>query len=222
MEHSNMKIELFAVGGDSARRDRGLKRFTDKPYYTYWMRTALMSGVNAKCPNCHGMGIVTARGGDALFRCTNCGYSETKDQTVYRYDVHNQCKACGRYYRADIRDEKKQRFPMLRVSCPFCKTIMPGKVHKTAEAYYRVSGAENGRDPCFGLELWFLTTFRNKPIWALNREHLAYLIDYLSADLREKPDEYPMRTQADHLPTFMKTAKNRKRIVKILKYMQNK
>ena len=42
-------------------------------------------------------------------------------------------------------------------------------------------------NPIFGLELWFLTSFQGKPVWALNREHLAYLIDYLSADLREKP-----------------------------------
>ena len=54
----------------------------------------------------------------------------------------------------------------------------------------------------------------------LNREHLAYLIGYLSADLREKPLGRAKMTQADHLPTFMKTAKNRERIVKLLKKMQ--
>ena len=61
---------------------------------------------------------------------------------------------------------------------------------------------------------------QGKPVWSLNREHLAYLIDYLSADLREKPLGIPRKTQADHLPTFMKTAKNRERIVKLLKKMQ--
>ena len=59
-----------------------------------------------------------------------------------------------------------------------------------------------------------------KPVWALNREHLAYLIGYLSADLREKPSGRQKKTQADHLPTFMKTAKNRERIVKLLKKLQ--
>ena len=65
-----------------------------------------------------------------------------------------------------------------------------------------------------------MTSFQGKPVWALNREHLAYLIDYLSADQREKPLGIPRKTQADHLPTFMKTAKNRERIVKLLKKMQ--
>ena len=67
-----------------------------------------------------------------------------------------------------------------------------------------------------------MTFFQGKPVWALNREHLAYLIDYLSADLREKPLGRAKKTQADHLPTFMKTAKNRERIVKLLRQMQEK
>lgn len=64
--------------------------------------------------------------------------------------------------------------------------------------------------------------FYNKLVWALNWEHLHYLIHYLSADLREKPfSTYSiMKTQADHLPTFMKTAKNRKGIVKALEKIQ--
>ena len=49
---------------------------------------------------------------------------------------------------------------------------------------------------------------------------ISYLIDYLSADLREKPLGRAKKTQADHLPTFMKTAKNRERIVKLLKKLQ--
>ena len=69
-------------------------------------------------------------------------------------------------------------------------------------------------------ELAAYLDFQGKPAWALNREHLAYLIDYLSADLREKPMGRAKKTQADHLPTFMKTAKNRERIVKLLKKMQ--
>ena len=61
-------------------------------------------------------------------------------------------------------------------------------------------------------------------IWALNREHLTYLIDYLSADLREKPsgENTTMRTQADMLPAFFKTAKNREGIIKCLEKLNKK
>lgn len=199
-----------------------MERMIDKPYFTYTVSSALSSGLNVKCPKCHGFGIVTANANTAFFKCTDCGYTEEKDRTIYRYDVHNQCKCCGRYYRADIQDEDKQHFQVLCVACPFCGTVMSGKVHKTAEAISYIGEIENGKEPYFGLELWFLTFFRNKPVWALNREYLTYLIEYLSADLREKPFSIPKKTQADHLPTFMKTAKNRERIVKLLKDMQKK
>lgn len=199
-----------------------MERIVDKPYFTYSCYTALSSELNVKCPKCHGFGTVTADKDTAFFRCTSCGHTAEKDRTIYRCDVHNHCKSCGRYYRVDIQDTNKQYFQVLHVACPFCGTVMPGKVHKTAEAFHYIGDIKDGYEPFFGLELWFLSTFQNKPVWALNREHLTYLIDYLSAGLREKPAGYrSMKTQADHLPTFMKTAKNRERIVKLLKDMQN-
>lgn len=196
-------------------------RIVDEPYFTYSAYNALTTGIQVKCPKCQGPGIVTADKDTAYFRCLRCGHQETCDRTVYRYDVHNQCRSCGRYYRVDIKDEAKQHFPVLRVACPYCGMTMPGTVHRTAEAFFYTGEIENGREPFFGLELWFLTSFQDKPVWALNREHLTYLIGYLSAGLREKPaGTNVMKTQADHLPTFMKTAKNRERIVKLLKKMQ--
>ena len=71
------------------------------------------------------------------------------------------------------------------------------------------------------------TRFGGKPdvppdfVWP-TYEGESYLIGYLSAGLREKPPGRAKMTQADHLPTFMKTAKNRERIVKLLRQMQEK
>lgn len=198
-----------------------MSQIVDEPYFTHSAYSALTSGIQIKCPKCQDPGIVTADQDNAYFRCLGCGHQETCDRTIYRYDVHNQCKHCGRYYRVDIEEEAKQCFSTLQVSCPYCGTSMPGKVHKTAEAFSYTGEIRDRRKPYFGMELWFLTSFQGKPVWALNREHLAYLIDYLSADLREKPaGQMVTRTQADHLPTFMKTAKNRDRIVKLLKKLQ--
>lgn len=200
-----------------------MKRIIDKPYFTYSAATAITSKIYVKCPKCYGLGMVTADRDTACFKCTSCGSSATKERKIYRYDVHNQCENCGRYYRIDITEKREQCFNMLHVTCPFCGYMMSGEVHKTAEKFTYLGEVKNACEPFFGFELWFLTFFRNKPVWALNRDHLAYLIDYLSADLREKPPEYQaMNTQAAHLPTFMKTAKNRDRIVKLLKMMQQK
>jgi hypothetical protein len=81
------------------------------------------------------------------------------------------------------------------------------------------SDVKNGIDPYFGFPLYYLTSFEGKIIWAENRNHLVYLIDYIDADIREVP---PTRqSQCDklsfHLPKFMTLAKNRKPIVKLLK-----
>ena len=199
-----------------------MSRIVDKPYFTHSAYSAFTTSIQVKCPKCHGTGVVTADDDNAYFRCLSCGHQETRDRTIYRYDVHNQCKNCGRYYRVDIEDEERQHFSVLHVACPYCGTTMSGEVHKTAEAFSYIGEIRDGREPYFGLKLWFLTSFQGKPVWALNREHLAYLIGYLSADLREKPPGKAKMTQADHLPTFMKTAKNRERIVKLLKKMREK
>lgn len=201
-----------------------MKRAIDKPYFTYSAYAANTSGICVKCPKCNGLGIVTADNDTAYFKCTNCGASKTKERTIYRYDVHNQCKACGRYYRVDITDENKQHFNTLHVACSYCGHIMAGKVHKTAEDFFCYIGEiKNACEPYFGLALWYSASFCSKVVWAINREHLTYLINYLDADLREKPNENSsMKAQADHLPTFMKTAKNRTEIVKLLKNLEKK
>lgn len=92
-----------------------MSRIVDKPYFTYSAYNALTSGIQVKCPKCHGTGMVTADDDNAYFRCLSCGHQETRDRTIYRYDVHNQCKNCGRYYRVDIEDTAKQHFSVLYV-----------------------------------------------------------------------------------------------------------
>ena len=194
-----------------------MKRFVDKHFFTYSAYTARTSAINVKCPKCSGFGIVTIDEEKAYFKCTECGGSCIKERKVYKYDVHNQCEGCGRYYRVDIIEKDKQHFNVLNVNCPYCSYVMQGKIHKTEKAYSYTGEIKNACEPYFGYELWFLTSYDNKLMWAVNREHLVYLIDYLSADLREKPVGYKaMKTQSHSLPTFMKVAKNRKGIVKKL------
>ena len=61
---------------------------------------------------------------NAYFRCLSCGHQVARDRTIYRYDVHNQCKNCGRYYRVDIEDEERQHSSVLHVACPYCGPAM--------------------------------------------------------------------------------------------------
>lgn len=199
-----------------------MKRMTNQHYSAYSHETTA-SFIYVKCPKCSGLGIITLDHNAAYFKCTNCGNSKSKERTVYHYEIHNQCKACGKFYKADIKEESKQHFHTLHVACPYCGCMMPGKVQKTVKACNVYGEIKKAIEPFWGLELWFSTSFNGKPIWAVNREHLSYLISYLSADLREKPlDLMSVKTQADHLPTFMKTAKHRDRIVRLLKNLQQR
>lgn len=201
-----------------------MKRFTDEEYGKYSVYTVMQTGIDVKCPNCGKRGIVSKQEGSYQFVCTGCNKSMKTERFQYRYDVENHCENCGRYYRVDVtkEEETKRNYPTLWVNCSYCGHRMPGKVQKKKKGYCGYYGqVKEGYESIFGLELWFLTSFDNKPIWALNREHLAYLIEYLSAELREDPVT-GRRTQADELPTFMKLGKNRDKIVKLLKQMQEK
>lgn len=77
-----------------------MKRIVDEPYTAY---AVSVSDIYVKCPKCGGPGIVMADEKNACFKCTNCGNSATKERTAYRYDIHSQCRACGRYYNVEIR-----------------------------------------------------------------------------------------------------------------------
>jgi len=200
-----------------------MKRVTDEKYGKYSVHTVIQTGIDVKCPNCGKRGIVSEQEGIYRFVCTGCNKSMKTEQFLYCYDVQNLCENCGRYYRVDVTKKAQKNFPTLQVSCPYCGHVMQGKVQKNKKGYYgSYEQVRNGCESIFGLELWFLSSFDGKPVWALNREHLAYLIEYLSAELREDPNLMGagMRTQADQLPTFMKLGKNRNKIVKLLKQMQ--
>ena len=51
-----------------------MSRIVDEPYFTYNAYNALTSGIQVKCPKCHGAGVVTADDGNAYFLCLSCGH----------------------------------------------------------------------------------------------------------------------------------------------------
>ena len=124
-----------------------MSRIVDEPYFTHSAYSAFTTGIQVKCPKCHGTGVVTADDDNAYFRCLSCGHQETRDRTIYRYDVHNQCKNCGRYYRVDIEDEAKQQFPVLHVACPYCGMNDPSRntamMNRVKSSFRRKSGVRN-------------------------------------------------------------------------------
>lgn len=164
----------------------------------------------------------------ASFQCEVC---YTKKEIIpygnYAFEVTAQCTSSGKYFRLPM-PKSKIHGAKIKVKCPYCKEVVIGNVSDNRNRQTVVfNNIQNAEDPYFHYPLYFQASFRGKTIWALNRKHLQYLIDFLSADIRTVPPNYyntnkTMRSQSDILPTFMKTAKNRDGIVKLLIKLQMK
>ena len=201
-------------------------RFYDLPYHTF----SFWSDMVVVCPKCGKAGIVhfDRERNIALFQCKSCYIKkETIPGGTYAFEVTAQCTSTGKYFRISM-PTNKIHGQKIRVKCPYCKESVIGNVSGTINPpYVTLQNIRQAEDPYFHYPFYFQANYRGKIIWALNREHLQYLIDYLTADIRTVPPDFyktykTMRSQSDMLPTFMKTAKNRDGIVKLLTKLQAK
>jgi hypothetical protein len=63
-------------------------------------------------------------------------------------------------------------------------------------------------DSCFGLPLWLQTPCVGHTLWAFNGRHLAYLKEFLQAELRERRGT-ANASVISRLPAWVKVAKHR-------------
>ena len=201
-----------------------VKRFYDKPYYTFSHQTDML----VVCPNCGGTGTVhiDKKENTAFFQCDSCyTKKETASDGNNAFEVTSQCTTTGKYFHTSV-TQNKIHGQKVMVKCPYCKENVIGDVSdKKTYQYVIFEDIYHAKDPYFHYPLYFQASYRGKLIWALNREHLQYLIDYLSADIRTVQHDFhetykTMRSQSDMLPAFMKSAKNRKGIVRLLVKLQ--
>ncbi|MBO5032296.1 MAG: hypothetical protein J6C19_10780 [Lachnospiraceae bacterium] len=203
-----------------------VKRFDDVKYDTFSLWTDMV----VVCPKCGKAGIVhfDKEHNVAIFQCEACyAKKEIMPCANYAFEVTAQCTSTGKYFRLSM-PENKIHGSKIKVKCPYCEEVVIGDVFDNRNQQHIVyNDIRHAEDPYFQYALYFQARFRGKTIWALNREHLQYLINFLSADIRTvQPDFYKvyktMHSQSDILPTFMKTAKNRDKIVKLLIKLQIK
>ncbi|MCR8986791.1 hypothetical protein ABE137_01970 [Brevibacillus laterosporus] len=200
-----------------------MERFTDEYGHKYCFNMVTHYGgkVVVHCPKCSKNAYISIESNEYVLRCGACYYTETQME-AYKYSARGVCQHCERYFNLEVKDEKQMTQKQLNIACPHCQTTNQVPMHRVADYRWRYQDIRDGRDPIFHLELYYLDYFRGKPVWAVNREHLSYLISYTSATLREKPANGPMRTASHSLPVYMKEAKNRDAIVKILHKLQKK
>jgi hypothetical protein len=86
-------------------------------------------------------------------------------------------------------------------ACGFCQQVPPAK----SDAY----------------ELWYARNFKRHRLWARNREHLAFLISWLSGDRSKTGLGNGDRAMVEAFPKWLILAKNRAGVLKCLKEMRD-
>lgn len=165
---------------------------------------AFASAVDVVCPSCGGHAIARSRteGTPARVVCTRCTFVAEGGADGWLGPIHGvasrRCPSCG--------ERIARRLPGPRHMHPVRLTCTCGW-QVDAEVRWWPEHSE-GTDPHFGLDLWLQAPFRGQLLWAYNAEHLQFVRDYVSADLRERVPTQNGST-ASRLPKWIKSAKHR-------------
>lgn len=188
------------------------------------VRQSYMTEFVVHCPKCKGEAFVTVE--DSYFQnngkliCKNCMHSETANQLLrYNLIVKRNCDNCGKLIEIVIPNQK-EKVDEIALSCPHCeitRTYQP----RNEEYIKGYSSPESKNDPIFNLPLWFQTDIRGNLFWAYNREHLNEIKTYIKSKLRERQTTTHM-TMVERLPNFIKYAKNRKFLIKMIEKVERK
>lgn len=111
---------------------------------------------------------------------------------------------------------------MKAIKCEGCGDESAYKINWTPSL-----STDDTRDPFFGLPLNLVERVGSKVVWAYNKEHCQLCIEYFSADLRERPADVKGKNQSKKtlfstMPAWMKSAKNRDKVVKAFKKLAAK
>lgn len=186
-----------------------------KQQYSSYYNTALVV-----CPNCGEDAMVKNVGNckQASLECRHCSLRKSGNElVVYKAFIKLYCPFCShpiRYEQGKLK-EKPQNITVRCDECDASFQVQP-KIEKYLDSYGRETGLIH--DPVFGCPYFFREDCKGKLFWAKNREHLLEMESYVSSGLRTLP--YRMR-MVERLPTFIKEAKNREAILKILQKWKN-
>lgn len=133
-----------------------------------------------------------------------------RDPALRIYDLVGQgvdvvCPRCERRARVAVHCPGRAT-----LSCAGCAYVA------TWPGTSRVQAWGGPIDPYFWQPLWLRAGCAGHTLWAFNRQHLDILAEYVGAGLRERgPAEHAM-TMVARLPAWIKTAKHRAEVLKVL------
>ncbi|MEM7260662.1 MAG: hypothetical protein AAF488_01635 [Planctomycetota bacterium] len=185
-------------------------RFRDQKQYL----AAFRAHVWVRCPRCRQRGEVTKD----KFVCGSCALVQTDHGQGWagmaKTTVRRPCGWCGR--RLQKTDRRIGPHPRkVAVHCSSCQYT------NIVNAYWTPAPEDGPYDPKFGLPLWLQTRCAGEVLWAYNAEHLEFLNSYVGAELRER-EPNANATLASRLPSWIKRAKNRPKVLRALRRLESK
>ncbi|UPL50918.1 hypothetical protein [Hymenobacter sublimis] len=152
------------------------------------------------------------------FHCPNCFHQSDKRLVFFELVLKEYCKQCANRIMVEM-PEVRHKKEAIKVRCSDCgceESYKPTYIEHVGYSY-----SFNGVDPFFQLPLWYQASFKDELLWAYGPEHLLYLEQYIGARLRER-NQRRYTTMVECLPQFIKAAKNRDVLLKLLERMKLK
>lgn len=172
------------------------------------------------CPKCNAKAHINA---DKRLTCPACFHVEEAGHWygAATAAVQVKCRDChNQLFRSAPWDGQWKK---LALHCDQCGDSCEYEASITRHYF------DKGRktDPVFGLPLWLQDDFRGELFWVYNYEHLETLRAYIAAKLRERGID-PRNTirkntaMVSRLPDFIKKAKNRENLLKLIEAFTKK
>lgn len=179
--------------------------------------------IDVKCPKC-GLKATVKRTFESeryycdkrILECKNCHFSQKSDVVKYIASVNTFC--CNNEdkikYESQVLNEKPEK---IKLKCPVCNQIKEFTPKITEVAFGFNTDSNVARECWFKAEIWYQKEFGKAIFWAFNTGHINYLENYIKADLRERNNNGSYnKTLVSRLPKFVKEAKNREKLLKII------
>jgi len=192
-------------------------RFTDTGDSLHDMATHSI----VHCPKCDGRANVVPHENSWRLACEKCFHVENQGHWYGSMTAHVlvNCRECHqKIFRRAIVDGQ---WAKLKTICENCGDIC--EYEAKLSHHFKHHGLMCDR--VFGLTLWLQKSFGDDLFWAYNMEHLNLLEQYVQAKLRERGIKNKGSKNSlmfSRLPEFIKSAKNRDAMLKLINELQIK
>lgn len=188
------------------------------------VRYSYMTEFIVECPKCQHEAVVSTENpyffSNAKLTCKHCAHSEKAINLIYyKVSVSAHCDNCGKKI-SKVIPHSKEKVDGFAISCWNCGTTRIYRARN--EEFSRAHNEfDQGLDPIFHLPLWFQEEIKGNLFWAYNRQHLHDIKKYVAAKLRERQTTWHS-TMVEQLPIFIKEAKNREKMLKVIEKLARK